>query len=140
MVTRQGNKAANFGSLYGMDFGKLEQTALSITNGEYVTVSSPTGRNAKQRNAFNEMIKALQRNLPGSLANTLWGDELVYTPPPPHLKTKVDKIIDDFWELKTCTLGQLYAKQVERSPKTKDVFKGKSTSHHYPWYKRGTKY
>lgn len=140
MVTRQGNKAANFGSLYGMDFGKLEQTALSITNGEYVTVSSPTGRNANQRNAFNAMIDSLQRNLTGTLANTLWGDELVYTPPSPHLKSKVDEIIDDFWEHPELGIVHLYLKQLRKNPVTKDLFKGESTTHHYPWYKRGTKY
>lgn len=140
MFTRRHGKSDIQKTLQGMDFGKLEQTALKISNGEYVTFSSPTGRNANQRNAFNAMIDSLQRNLTGTLANTLWGDELVYTPPPPHLKTKVDEIIDDFWEHPELGIVHLYLRQLRKNPVTKDLFKGESTTHHYPWYKRGTKY
>lgn len=140
MFTRRHGKSDIQKILQGMDFGKLEQTALKLSNGEYVTVSSPTGRNANQRDAFNEMIKALQLNLPDSFVNTLWGDELVYTPPPPHLKSKVDEIIDDFWKHPELGIVHLYMEQLRKNPLTKDLFKGKSTTHHYPWYRRGTKY
>lgn len=63
-----------------------------------------------------------------------------YIPPEPHLKAKVDRIIDKFWLNPCGDDTQLYLAQIQKNPRTKDVFKGKSTTHHYPWYRRGSKY
>lgn len=63
-----------------------------------------------------------------------------YSSPTPHCQKKVFNIIDKFWSGKQLGLYGQYIEQLNRNPKTKDIFKGKSTSHHYPWYKRGSKY
>lgn len=63
-----------------------------------------------------------------------------YIPPEPHLKSKVDRIIDKFWLNPCYDDMHLYLAQIQKNPRTKDVFKGKSTTHHYPWYRRGSKY
>lgn len=63
-----------------------------------------------------------------------------YIPPEPHLKSKVDRIIDKFWLSPCYDDMHLYLAQIQKNPYTKDVFKGKSTTHHYPWYRRGSKY
>lgn len=124
--------------LLGMDFGKLEQTALAIAakNKGKLTVSSPTlkAEHDHQKDIYAAMAAAIKQS-----PSWLWGDA-VYTPPVSNLQTEVHKIIDDFWDLRCCSLGELYLKQKERNSKTKDLFKGKSTTHHYPWYKRGSNY
>lgn len=71
--------------------------------------------------------------------NWLFGDDL-YLQPTPHCQKKVFNIIDKFWYGKQLGLYGQYIEQLNRNPKTKDVFKSKSTTHHYPWYKRGSKY
>lgn len=126
----------------GMDFGKLEQTALAVaakSKGK-LTVSSPTFRaeHDHQKDIYAAMVASMQ-NLPGSSPSWLWGDA-IFTTPVSKLQTEVHKIIDDFWDLRCCSLRELYLKQKERNSKTKDLFKGKSTTHHYPWYKRGSSY
>lgn len=63
-----------------------------------------------------------------------------YIPPEPHLKSKVDRIIDKFWLSPCYDEMHLYLAQIQKNPYTKDVFKGRSTTHHYPWYRRGSKY
>ena len=129
--------------LQGMDFGKLEQTAVAVAakNKGKLTVSSPTIRaeHAIQKEIYAAMLANMQQNLSGSSPSWLWGDA-IYTPPVSKLQAEVHKIIDDFWDLRCCSLGELYLKQKERNSKTKDLFKSKSTTHHYPWYKRGSSY
>ena len=114
----------------GMDFGKLEQTAMlalgkaihdQVENINvldlYTTIHVPTQKKWVTTRPFPS-----------------------YIPPEPHLKSKVDRIIDKFW-LNPCKDDtQLYLTQIQKNPRTKDVFKGKSTTHHYPWYRRGSKY
>lgn len=114
----------------GMDFSKLEQTAM-LAMGKaihdqveninvldlYTTIHVPTQKKWVTTRPFPS-----------------------YIPPEPHLKSKVDRIIDKFW-LNPCKDDtQLYLAQIQKNPRTKDVFKGKSTTHHYPWYRRGSKY
>lgn len=142
MFTRQYGKSNLIKILKGMDFGKLEQTALQIGTGihDSITVSSPTARNDSQKDAMAAMMEAMQQSLTGTFAKQLWGDELVYINPPPRLKSQVDKIIDKFWAYPGRGHMYLYLEQLRKNPITRDLFKGKSTTHHYPWYRRGSKY
>lgn len=140
MFSRQHGKSDMLRILQGMDFGRLEETALKLSNGERVMVSNPTARNNSEKVALAAMMTAMQHSLTGTFAGQLWGDELIYTPPEPHLKSQVFDIIDKFWSYPGEGHMYLYLEQLRKNPITKDLFKGKSTTHHYPWYRRGTKY
>lgn len=75
----------------------------------------------------------------GLSPNWIWSDDL-YVQPTPHCQRKAFAAIDKFWSARELGLYGQYMAQLERNPKTKDVFKSKSTPHHFPWYKRGSKY
>ena len=114
----------------GMDFSKLEQTAM-LTLGKAIHDQVESEIEADIYTRMQVLIKkkwVTTRPLHS------------YIPPEPHLKSKVDRIIDKFW-LNPCKDDtQLYLAQIQKKPRTKDVFKGKSTTHHYPGYRRGSKY
>lgn len=116
--------------LQGLDFGKLEQTAM-LALGKTIHDQVESEIEADIYTRMQVLIKekwVTTRSLHS------------YIPPEPHLKSKVDRIIDKFW-LNPCKDDtQLYLAQIQKNPRTKDVFKGKSTTHHYPWYRRGSKY
>lgn len=141
MYTRQYGKSDLKRILQGMDFGKLEQTALQIGTGihDSIVVRTPTARNDDQKEALAAMMKAMQANLSGRKADWYTMDD-IYTPPKPHCMSQVHDIIDSFWSVPALGLYGQYIAQLDKKPKTKDVFKGKSTTHHYPWYRRGSKY
>lgn len=143
MFSRQYGKSNLQKILQGMDFGKLEETAMLHVGKEIherIMVSSPTARTDHQKDAIAAMHKSLQDNLFGVFASQIWGDEYSYVPPEPKLKTQVDQLIDDFWANPGVGHIYLYLEQLRKNPITKDLFKGESTTHHYPWYKRGSKY
>lgn len=126
MTNRQNGKSI----FQGMDFGKLEQTAmLALGNAIHDEVESEIEADLYARmQALVQKKWVTTRPFPS------------YIPPEPHLKSKVFRIIDKFWLNPCGDDTQLYLAQIQRNPRTKDVFKGKSTTHHYPWYRRGSKY
>lgn len=143
MTTRQYGKTDLHKVLLGMDFSKLEETAMLSAGKsihERILVSSPTARNDNLKDAMAVMVDAVQQSLTGVFAKQIWGDELEYISPPPHLKAQVNRIIDKFWAYPGEGTVYLYLEQLRKNPVTKDLFKGESTTHHYPWYRRGTKY
>lgn len=123
--------------LQGMDYSKLEETALRLHTGEVIHMSTPTCRSTKEIEALDDLYSSVQRNL---AVSRIWGDDIIYSPPEPHLQSKVNHIIDKFWANPGFGATHLYLEQLERNPVTKNLFKGKSTTHHYPWYKQGSKY
>lgn len=129
MSNRQNGKSI----LYGLDLSKLEQTAM-LALGK--TIHDQVEENGIGPDVYAAMQDAILKGW------TTRRPFIVpsYIPPEPHLKSKVDRIIDKFW-LNTCyDEMHLYLAQIQKNPRTKDVFKGKSTTHHYPWYRRGSKY
>ena len=126
MTNRQNGKSI----FKGMDFGKLEQTAM-LALGK--TIHDQV-ENENVLDLYTTMQVLVQKGWATSRPFPS------YIPPEPHLKSKVDRIIDKFW-LNACGDDtQLYLTQIQKNPRTKDVFKSKSTTHHYPWYRRGNKY
>jgi hypothetical protein len=139
MFTRQFGKSDLKRILQGMDFGKLEQTALQIiTQGGNIS-EVPTPNKKSYVDQLN-LYQAMQQSLTGTFANQLWGDTLDYVNPPPQLKSQVDRIIDDFWAYPGTGHMYLYLEQLRKNPLTRDLFKSESTTHHFPWYRRGSKY
>lgn len=126
MTNRRNGKSI----LYGLDLSKLEQTAmLALGKAVHDQVD-----NEIELDLYTTMQALVQKGW------TTTRPFPSYIPPEPHLKAKVDRIIDKFW-LNPCKDDtQLYLAQIQKNPRTKDVFKGKSTTHHYPWYRRGSKY
>lgn len=114
----------------GMDFGKLEQTAM-LTLGK--TIHDQVASEI-ELDLYATMQALIQKK--GTTTRAFPS----YIPPEPHLKSKVDRIIDKFWLNPCGDDTQLYLAQIQKNPRTKDVFKSKSTTHHYPWYRRGSKY
>lgn len=128
MTNRQNGKSI----LHGLDLSKLEQTAM-LTLGK--TIHDQV-ENENVLDLYTTMQVLVQKGwTTGRPFNTT-----SYIPPEPHLKSKVFRIIDKFWLNPCGNDTQLYLAQIQRDPRTKDVFKGKSTTHHYPWYRRGSKY
>lgn len=125
MTNRRNGKSI----LYGLDLSKLEQTAM-LTLGK--TIHDQVG-NENVLDLYTTMQVLVQKGWTTSRPFPS------YIPPEPHLKTKVDRIIDKFW-LNPYDEMHLYLAQIQKNPRTKDMFKGKSTTHHYPWYRRGSKY
>ena len=122
--------------LHDMDFSKLEERLIAhagIYDSVDIIASMDDMKNLEDM--FSKMRQALSK---GWMVNLIPVD--TYVPPPPRLKNKVYKIIDSFWENPLEGDVYLYLAQLEKNPRTKDVFKGKSTTHHYPWYRRGSKY
>lgn len=128
MSNRQNGKSI----LYGLDLSKLEQTAM-LTLGK--TIHDQVEENGIGLDVYAAMQAAVQKGWTSRSFNVF-----PYTPPEPHLKSKVDRIIDKFWLSPCYDEMHLYLAQIQKNPRTKDVFKGKSTTHHYPWYRRGSKY
>ena len=126
MSNRQNGKSI----FQGMDFGKLEQTAmLALGKAIHDQVESEI-----ELDLYTTMQALIQKKWVTTRPFPS------YIPPEPHLKSKVDSIIDKFW-LNPCGDDMhLYLAQIQKNPRTKDVFKSKSTTHHYPWYRRGSKY
>lgn len=112
--------------LYDMDFSKLEERLIAHA-GIHDQVDS-------ESDLYAAMQALIQKNWVTSRPFPS------YIPPEPHLKSKVDRIIDKFWLSPCYDEMHLYLAQIQKNPRTKDVFKGKSTTHHYPWYRRGSKY
>lgn len=128
MSNRQNGKSI----FQGMDFGKLEQTAmLALGKAIHDQVESEIESNL----LYTAMQVLTQKGWTGRSFNVF-----PYIPPEPHLKSKVDRIIDKFWLSPCGDDMHLYLAQIQKNPRTKDVFKGKSTTHHYPWYRRGSNY
>lgn len=128
MSNRQNGKSI----LQGMDFGKLEQTAM-------LKVGRAIHDQVEMDGADSDVYKAMEKIIQdGWTSRTLHVQP--YIPPEPHLKSKVKRIIDDFWAYPGEGHMYLYLEQLQKNPITKDLFKGKSTTHHYPWYRRGSKY
>lgn len=127
MSNRQNGKSI----LYGLDLSKLEQTAM-LTLGK--TIHDQVEENGIGPDVYAAMQATILKGWNSRSFNVF-----PYIPPEPHLKSKVDRIIDKFW-LSPCDEMHLYLAQIQKNPRTKDVFKGKSTTHHYPWYRRGSKY
>lgn len=126
MSNRQNGKSI----FQGMDFGKLEQTAmLALGKAIHDQVEGEI-----ESNLYAAMQVLVQKGWTTSRPFPS------FIPPEPHLKAKVDRIIDKFWLNPCGDDTQLYLAQIQKNPRTKDVFKGKSTTHHYPWYRRGSKY
>lgn len=118
--------------LYGLDLSKLEQTAM-LTLGK--TIHDQV-ENESELDIYTTMQVLVQKGwTTGRPFNTT-----SYIPPEPHLKSKVDHIIDKFWAYPGEGHMYLYLEQLRKNPITRDLFKGKSTTHHYPWYRRGSKY
>lgn len=133
MFTRQSAKSL----LSGIDFGKLEQTAFQIISGG----SAISGRTPAVKSYIDQMdlYEAIKNSLTGTSSKVMMGDDFEYKPTP-HCQKLAYSIIDSFWTNNSLGLFGLYKDQLDRNPKTKDLFKGKSTTHHYPWYRRGSKY
>lgn len=127
MSNRQNGKSI----LYGLDLSKLEQTAM-LSLGK--TMHDQVEENGIGPDVYAAMQATILKGWTSRSFNVF-----PYIPPEPHLKSKVDRIIDKFW-LSPCDEMHLYLAQIQKNPRTKDVFKGKSTTHHYPWYRRGSKY
>lgn len=128
MSNRQNGKSI----FQGMDFGKLEQTAM-------LAVGKSLHNTVEQGEIDPDIYAAMQVLIQkGWTSRTLRVQP--YIPPEPHLKSKVERIIDKFWLNPCYDDMHLYLAQIQKNPYTKDVFKGKSTTHHYPWYRRGNKY
>lgn len=129
MSNRQKGKSI----LQGMDLSKLEQTAM-LALGK--TMHDLAEKNEINSDVYAGMQVFTQKGWTiGRSFNTS-----SYTPPEPHLKSKVDRIIDNFWAYPGEGHMYLYLEQLRKNPITRDLFKGKSTTHHYPWYRRGSKY
>lgn len=116
----------------GMDFGKLEQTAM-------LTLGKTIHDQVETENVL-DLYTTMQVLVQKGWNTTRPFNAPSYIPPEPHLKSKVDRIIDKFWLSPCYDEMHLYLAQLQKNPRTKDVFKGKSTTHHYPWYRRGRKY
>lgn len=126
MTNRRNGKSI----LYGLNLSKLEQTAM-LTLGK--TIHDQV-ENENVLDLYTTMQVLVQKGWTTSRPFPS------YIPPEPHLKSKVDRIIDKFWLSPCGDDMHLYLAQIQKNPRTKDVFKGKSTTHHYPWYRRGSKY
>ena len=130
--TLMSNRRSGKSILYGLDLSKLEQTAM-LTLGK--TIHDQVEENGIGPDVYAAMQAAIQKGWTSRSFNVF-----PYIPPEPHLKSKVDRIIDKFWLSPCGDDMHLYLVQIQKNPRTKDVFKGKSTTHHYPWYRRGSKY
>lgn len=128
MSSRQNGRSI----LQGLDLGKLDQTAM-------LTLGKTIHDQVEENGIGPDVFAALQASLQRRFTNKLFND-LPYIPPEPHLKSKVDRIIDGFWAYPGEGHMYLYLEQLRKNPITRDLFKSKSTTHHYPWYRRGSKY
>lgn len=129
MSNRQNGKSI----LYELDLSKLEQSAMRNLG---IAIHDQEEKNG----ISHDVYVAMQTHIKKGWITSRPFNVTSYIPPEPHLKSKVDRIIDKFW-LNPCGDDMhLYMAQIQKNPRTKDVYKGKSTTHHYPWYRRGSKY
>lgn len=56
------------------------------------------------------------------------------------LECKLDDIIDSLWSGKGGQIFGSYIDTVKKNPRTKDVYRSKSTTHSFPWYHKNRKY
>lgn len=122
--------------LHDLDFSKLEERLIAHAGiHDSVDITESKFDLMSLENTLSKMKQ--------TLANGWSGRQVfveTYIPPEPHLKSKVDRIIDKFWTYPGEGHMYLYLEQLRKNPITRDLFKGKSTTHHYPWYRRGSKY
>lgn len=122
--------------LHDLDFSKLEERLIAHAGiHDSVDITESKFDLMSLENTLSKMKQ--------TLANGWSGRQVfveTYIPPEPHLKSKVDRIIDKFWAYPGEGHMYLYLEQLRKNPITRDLFKGKSTTHHYPWYRRGSKY
>ena len=128
-----------------MDFGKLEATAYAALaqahSGKTVMVSKAMATSLQNipKGMSNHQLDAWLQCSGLGAGGYVISDDL-FTQSESYATSKINKIIDNFWANPGSGEYQMYITIMQRKPKTKDVFKGKSTTHHYPWYKRGSKY
>ena len=122
--------------LHDLDFSKLEERLIAHAGiHDSVDITESKFDLMSLENTLSKMKQ--------TLANGWSGRQVfveTYIPPEPHLKSKVDRIIDKFWAYPGEGHMYLYLEQLRKNPITRNLFKGKSTTHHYPWYRRGSKY
>lgn len=111
--------------LQGLDFGKLEQTAM-LTLGK--TIHDQVEENGIGPDVYAAIQNIVMKNW--TTRKPFYATS--YTPPEPHLKSKVDRIIDKFWLNPCYDEMHLYLAHIQKNPRTKDVFKGKSTTSSLP--------
>ena len=128
MSNRQKGKSI----LQGVDLSKLEQTAM-LALGKAI---HDQVENEIEADLYARMQVLAQK---GWIITRPF-NVTSYTPPEPHLKSEVDRIIDNFWAYPGEGHMYLYLEQLRKNPITRDLFKSKSTTHHYPWYRKGSKY
>lgn len=56
------------------------------------------------------------------------------------LETKLDDLINTYWSTEGSKAYHAILAAQKANPRTKDIFKSKSTSHTFPWYHRKRKY
>lgn len=56
------------------------------------------------------------------------------------LETKVDELINTYWSSEGSKAYHAILIAQKANPRTKDIFKSKSTPHTFPWYHRKRKY
>lgn len=127
MFNRQHKKSV----LYGMEFGKLEEAAMQSLK-KSIDFTTSEGSQA-------DLYAAMATTLSGKRGYVMGWDDL-YIPPEPHCMSQVNEIIDKFWANPGEGHMYLYLEQLRKNPITRDLFKSKSTTHHFPWYRRGSKY
>lgn len=128
MSNRQNGKSI----FHGLDLSKLEQAAIRNLG--------KTMHDLVENDGINSGVYAKMQVMTQKVWTSRLFNVFPYIPPEPHLKAKVDRIIDKFWLSPCGDDMHLYLAQIQKNPRTKDVFKSKSTTHHYPWYRRGSKY
>ena len=129
MSNRQNGKSI----LQGMDFGKLEQAAI-LTLGK--AIHDQIELDGISSGVYTKMQTLIQKGW--TIARPFYATS--YILPEPHLKSKVDQIIDKFWAYPGEGHMYLYMEQLQKNPITRELFKSKSTTHHYPCYEKGSKY
>lgn len=127
------NRRSGKSILYELDLSKLEQTAM-------LSLGKTIHDQVEENGIGPDVYAAMQATILKGWTTSRPFNVHSYIPLEPHLKSKVDQIIDKFWLSPYYGDMHLYLAQIQKNPRTKDVFKGKSTTHHYPWYRRGSKY
>lgn len=101
--------------LYGLGLSKLEQTAM-LSLGK--TIHDQVEMDGISSDVYAKMQTLIQKGWTSRSFNVF-----PYIPPEPHLKSKVDRIIDKFWLSPCYGDMHLYLAQIQKNPYTKDVFK-----------------
>lgn len=56
------------------------------------------------------------------------------------LETKMDELINTYWSSEGSKAYHAILTAQKTNPRTKDIFRSKSTTHTFPWYHRKRKY